>query len=164
MSDISSIVAINEAVLQSLGLSGKGQNITEVTLTLQAGKLPTALVKRVILEVPAPRYVFEKTVFTDAKPAERHAFDMNCHVAMARWKVHQAIDYAAREALHHIARGFLDARIACGLPLRGSDKRHMTDDELDMFYEFHFISGIETGLAFKRPFDNYRFSTESTPA
>jgi hypothetical protein len=158
---MSSIVATNEAVLQSLGLSAKGQNITEVTLTLKPDELPTALIKRVILEVPTPRYVFHKVVIEGATPTEPAPFDLDALCTRARMRLHNATEHATRDAKHHIARGFLDARIACGMPLRGSDKRHMTNDELDMFYEFHLISGIDTGLAFKRPFDNYRFNTAS---
>lgn len=161
---------LNEAVLQSLGLSAKGQNITEVTLTLKNDQYPTAHITRVLLDMPAPRYTFDKVMLTNVKPIEPiettkpAPFDLDALCTRARMRLHNAIDHDARNALHHIARGFLDARIACDLPLREHHKRHMTDAELEKFYEVTLHTELEPILIFKNALDDYRFNHEGATA
>lgn len=158
------IHAAEKAILQAFGLEDGQNNITELHLHCKGGETPMLEVRRLVWQAPDFGHTFETREVVNIKPTEPAPFDLDALCTRARMRLHNAIDHATRDAKHHIARGFLDARLACGLQLRGRDKRYMTDDEVDMFYEFHLISGIETGLAFKRQFDTYRFSTESTPA
>ena len=86
----------NQALLEAFRLGASGlNNITEATIELKGGHIPTITLKRLATDLGEPQYIFETREIVKATRRKRADFDLEAACMAARARVQRAINESA---------------------------------------------------------------------